>query len=63
VSATIGSELGSERPVQYILGHIQLDKGRWLSGADVLVEIAFVKLKDVRSEDRERAGNGQNDTQ
>ena len=63
VSATSGSELHSGRPVQYLLNHIQFDKSRWLSVADVLVEIAFVKLKDVRSEDHKRAGNEQKDTQ
>ena len=59
VSATSGSELGSETPVQHLLGHIQLDKSRWLSSADVLVEIAFIKLQDVGSEDCKRARNGQ----
>jgi len=63
VSATSGGGLGGERPAQYLLDHIQFDKSRWLSSADVLVEIAFVKLKDVRSEDRKRAGNSQKDTQ
>lgn len=61
VSATSGSELPSKRPVWYLLDHVQFDKSRWLSSADVLVEIAFIKLKDVGSEHRKRAGNEQKD--
>jgi hypothetical protein len=52
VAEVLATSGRSETPVQYLLNHVQLDKSRWLSSADVLVEIAFVKLKDVRSEDR-----------
>lgn len=42
-----------------LLGHIQLDKGGWLSSANILVEIAFIQLQDVGGEDGKRARNGQ----